>query len=155
MEDIGNFDLDNMGYQLKHLRGEEVPMDMHDIRSMLEDHGYDGVVYKNTGETNGAAPYREAADAALEDWNAVRKRYIAENGEIYPGAFKNDPELAAAQLRYKQASMLYEKYRNANMEDSYAALFPTQIKSRFNRGTFDPYDPDIGKAEGGLKIPRW
>jgi len=150
MEDIGNFDLDNMGYQLKHLRGEEVPMDMHDIRSMLEDHGYDGVVYKNTGETNGAAPYREAADAALEDWNAVRKRYIAENGEIYPGAFKNDPELAAAQLRYKQASMLYEKYRNANMEDSYAALFPTQIKSRFNRGTFDPYDPDIGKAEGGL-----
>lgn len=146
MEDIGNFDLDNMTYQLKNLRGEEAPLDIPDIHSLLADHGYDGVVYRNTGETAGAAPFREAADKAYQEWDDIRGRY----GEIYPGLYKQHPDLLEAHRKYKSTAEAYQAFRNQNAEDSFAAFYPTQIKSRFNRGTFDPYDPDISKAEGGL-----
>jgi hypothetical protein len=37
----------------------------------------------------------------------------------------------------------------------FVAFKPTQIKSAIgNRGTYDPNDPDISKARGGLAVKR-
>jgi hypothetical protein len=138
VEDIGNFDFDNMTHQLRDL--EEVPYYLSDVHDLLGRNGYDGLVYKNTGETAGAAPFRDAADAALEHLTALQKKY----------GYGPRPEINEAIRDYTAAADKYRIFRERNAEDSYAAFYPTQIKSRFNRGTYDPFDPDIWKAEGGL-----
>lgn len=145
MQDIGNFDLDNMGYQLdNNIGGIYQYDDLSDVHSRLEDHGYDAIVYKNTGETAGAAPLREAADASFDELSKLRNKYgFHQSVDSYP-------DVEEALTRYHVAADKYRLFREGNAEDSYAAFYPTQIKSRFNRGTFDPYDPDMNKAEGGL-----
>ena len=151
MEDIGNFDFDNMTYQLgDDIKGEETPFDLHGVHQMLGEHGYDGIVYRNTGETAGAGPYRDAADEALDRWSSLLKRYGLPAGVHPSGGYPYQPEVNHAYANYKRRAEEYQAFRDANSEDSLAAFYPTQIKSRFNRGTFDPYDPDISKAEGGL-----
>lgn len=44
-------------------------------------------------------------------------------------------------------------YRSG-MADVWAVFDPGQIKSVFNRGSFDPNDPDVLKARGGLAVKR-
>jgi len=49
------------------------------------------------------------------------------------------------------------RYPNGELvkEHEYIVFDPTQIKSATgNRGTYDPNDPDIGKARGGLAVKR-
>lgn len=137
VEDVGNFDADNMQHQL----GLSYGGDLTDIHDLLEGRGYDGIVYKNTGETAGAGPLRDAADEMLDRITALQKKY---------GVGSPHPDVGRAIREYTAASDRYRAFRERNAEDSFAAFYPTQIKSRFNRGTFDPYDPDISKAEGGL-----
>lgn len=137
VEDVGNFDADNMQHQL----GLSYGGDLTDIHDLLERRGYDGIVYKNTGETAGAGPLRDAADEMLDRITALQKKY---------GVGSPHPDVGRAIREYTAASDRYRAFRERNAEDSFAAFYPTQIKSRFNRGTFDPYDPDISKAEGGL-----
>lgn len=151
VEDVGNFDFDNMTYQLgDDIKGEETPFDLQDVHQMLGEQGYDGIVYRNTGETTGAGPYRDAADAALDRWSSLLKRYGLPAGIHPSGGYPYQPEVNHAYANYKRKAEEYQAFRNDRAEDSLAAFYPTQIKSRFNRGTFDPYDPDISKAEGGL-----
>ena len=155
MEDIGNFDFDNMTYQLGDLKGEEVPFDLSDVHDLLGGHGYDGIVYKNTGETAGAGHLREAADEALSRWQELYAKYTPNYKKSHGYAIGLDfraehPDFDEAYSDYKRKAEEYQDFRERNAEDSFAAFYPTQIKSRFNRGTFDPYDPDILKAEGGL-----
>lgn len=137
VEDVGNFDADNMQHQL----GLSYGGDLTDIHDLLEGRGYDGIVYRNTGETAGAGPLRDAADEMLDRITALQKKY---------GVGSLHPDVGKAIQEYTTASGRYRAFRERNAEDSFAAFYPTQIKSRFNRGTFDPYDPDISKAEGGL-----
>lgn len=153
--DVGNFDLDNLSTQLDNHRMTDVA-DVHDF---LGEHGYDGIVYRNTGETAGAEPYRNATDAAYEKWHELLKKYSREDDgiqyghdtiSIAPDINVRYPDLLEANKEYALKAALYKKFRDENIENSYAAFYPTQIKSRFNRGTFDPYDPDILKARGGL-----
>jgi hypothetical protein len=41
------------------------------------------------------------------------------------------------------------------LSDEYIVFDPKQIKSAIgNRGTYDPNDPDIRKARGGLAVKR-
>lgn len=152
--DIGNFDIENMDYQIhdNFNRHFYEPGDVHDY---LADNGYDGLVYKNTGETAGAAPYRDAADDAFSRWQDLYAKYTPGYKKHHGFAIGQDfrkahPDFDEAYTDYEAKADAYRAFREQNAEDSFAAFYPTQIKSRFNRGTFDPYDPDISKAEGGL-----
>jgi len=154
IRDIGNFDTENMDYQIHDSFNRHFyePGDVHDY---LADNGYDGLVYKNTGETAGASAYRDAADDALSRWQELYAKYApgykrSHHFSVSPSFRKMHPDFDDAYTDYERKAAEYKAFRDANAEDSFAAFYPTQIKSRFNRGTFDPYDPDISKAEGGL-----
>ena len=102
------------------------------MRKLLRAHGYDGIVYANTGETGGAEPYRKATESARSALPRGKSSWTLEE--------QKDPTY----LAYRAADQAYRDYRESNAEDSYIALDPRQIKSAIgNRGTFDPKDPNI------------
>lgn len=55
------------------------------------------------------------------------------------------------------SAFLREEHPEGGLADVWAVFDPTQIKSAIgNRGSFDPMDPDITKAKGGLAVkPVW
>ena len=79
-----------------------------DVVRLLESKGYDGIVYKNKGEIEGMAEIIFRMDAA-----------------------KTDAERSAI---YKEKAALEE---SGKTQDSYIVFHPNQIKSVWNRGTFD------------------
>lgn len=117
-----------------------------DIRKLLMSHGYDGIVYKNTGETGGGPELRKAADQARNEMML----------EFPPGksSFAPEDQKRPAYVKYKEAQKAYEDFRNKNAEDSYIAFEPTQIKSIFNRGTWDAAEPNIAFSKAPKVDPR-
>jgi hypothetical protein len=107
-----------------------------DIREFIQSKGYDGIVYKNTGEVAGAEPFREKiseARAELDKHFPNHKSGWSVEEQKHP-AFKS----------WSAAQKEYELHRESSTDDSYIVFSPTQIKSAIgNRGTFDPNNPDI------------
>jgi hypothetical protein len=94
------------------------------LRDMIMRRGYDGLVYKNTGETAGAAPYRQAMDAAWQQVVEANKR-----GELPINGFTPKDQQHPAYKAWREADDTYRKYREDNAQDSYVAIKPGTVKS--------------------------
>jgi hypothetical protein len=102
-----------------------------DVREFLQSKGYDGVVYKNTGEVRGSEPFRERIAAAREEMKKVFPK--GQNG------FDHADQQVPAYKAWSEANKAYEDHRIAAGTDSYIAFRPEQVKSAVgNRGTYDP-----------------
>ena len=84
---------------------------------------------------------------------AIKKPYVTSWNDI--------AELDGYELKKQLQSQGYDGViiKDKGMPDNFVAFEPTQIKSAIgNRGTFDPTNPDITKAEGGkinpIKTPQ-
>jgi hypothetical protein len=136
IEDVGWFDGDNVAWglketglftetELKYARSQNAGQWTKNLRELIESKGFDGMVYKNTGEVSGS----DVLNEKRMNMNLPSKeRNIAE----------------------KQ----YQEFIKNNAEDSYIAFHPTQIKSATgNRGTFDAGNPNILFQKDGVPPP--
>lgn len=143
--DSGLFNGDNLEYTLGDIFGskvkDQIRRERHAgaktalCRDIITERGYDGVVYKNEGETAGASEVRARVDKLRNTLHAITGR-----PGYYPLFVQQFPEYIA----WSQAEEAYERYRKDNAEDSWIAFKPTQIKSAIaNDGTWNLSDPDI------------
>lgn len=110
-----------------------------DIREYLESKGFDGVIYKNTGEVTGSAPFRERIATAREAMNAIFPK-----GK---NSFDLEDQKVPEYVAWSQAEKEYKEHRYTAGTDSYIAFRPTQIKSAIgNNGAFDPASKDITRS---------
>lgn len=139
MDDIGSWNAENMRYSLRDLfpderakagagpsswtrpgRGLAVAKSNADMRAYLESRGYDGIVYRNTGETGGSEPFRAriaAAKVKIEATFGVRK-----------SCFSVEDQKCSAYREWREAQCAYAAFREANAQDSYIAFHPEQIR---------------------------
>lgn len=119
---------------------------LKNLRDLIERKGYDGIVYKNEGETGGGISFEEQREIA---WKKFVKKYPEAKSGGISVELQKTPEYAAYDKAYKEGL----RYRQEHAEDSYIAFHPTQIKSATgNRGTFDPNDPNITHSVRGQKL---
>lgn len=105
------------------------------VRDLIVSHGYDGIVYKNTGETSGGSAFRVALARAR---TALTERFGDQT------SFGPDEQKDPAYVAYKAAMSQYANHREENAEDSWIAFDPRQVKSAIgNNGQFNPDDPSI------------
>lgn len=156
MPDVGFWNPENMNSILK----EKFPMDAKlfgpgyrgayglttptQVREFLQQHGYDGIVYKNSGEVTGAEPFREKIASAQD---ALEARF-GKGKNSFSVEDQKTPEFQA----YSEATEAYRAHRESAGTDSYIAFEPTQIKSATaNSGAFDPKNKKFnflpGKAD--------
>lgn len=143
LPDLGDWRADNVYYGLKELKEFEGEirqnMTVAELRSIIKRHGYDGVVYKNTGEVGGSEPYVKELDEATAAMIASQKRRGKPLG-TYDLEDQKTPEYLAQSKAHKD----YEQFREQNAEDSYIAFSPNQIKSATgNSGAFSRATNDI------------
>lgn len=116
------------------------------IRDAIQQKGYDSLIYKNTGET-GAAAHLHSRLRKLQD---MMLNEFGTDDVNHPDVV--DSYLASIHEKVAQKA---RDLREKNAADSYAVFDPRQIKSIFNRGTWDPKDPRINYAGGGYaRMPR-
>ncbi len=154
MPDIGMWGSDNLDWGLRNLRKpdgvtplfdpEEILRAMYGtkdrpgpgneagkvaaLRDLIESKGYDGIVYKNTGEVAGSEPYRAAersARARVDEAFGSNKYSFSKEEQSHP-----------AYQEWQKAQDSYRRHRETMGEDSYIAFRPEQAKSRF--AAFDP-----------------
>lgn len=137
LDDAGAWNIDGLDYQLK----DKFPQDLEairrlktekDIREFIQSKGYDGVVYKNTGETQGASEYRDKIKVAKDELN-----------KVFPKAkssFNLEDQQVPEYIKYSELNKEYEKFREENAEDSYIAFESNQIRSV--NAAFDPDHAD-------------
>lgn len=149
LPDIGSWSAENMNYALKRVFPNWEPKrSVSEIRAALKRQGYDGIVYKNTGEVEGAHPLQQKQDEALEQLNRAQQQRGKSAGS-YDLEDQQTPEYKA----YHDAYEAQKSFREENAADSWIALDPRQVKSAVgNKGTFDPENPDITFAKGGRII---
>jgi diguanylate cyclase (GGDEF)-like protein len=92
------------------------------VRDLLEKHGYDGIVYQNTGEIEGMA-------AVMAELDSI---------PLQAGTKEEKDKRRSETYARKKALEESDK-----VQDSYVVFEPTQIKSVFNRGTFNTTNADI------------
>lgn len=141
LDDLGSWSVENIAWGVKDVLGEEAYRDIlrmkstSQARKYLQDLGYDGIVYKNTAESEGGS-------AKFQEWRKANDEFMRSKG-----GSKNSVSIQEQKLPgYAEQQRLYRAWQDhmaANSEDSYIAFSPDQIKSTFNRGTFDPNDPNI------------
>lgn len=107
-----------------------------DLRDFLERKGYDGLVYRNTGEVGGSEPYRETIKAARDELQA------AFPGKKGSWSFSPEEQKHPAYIKWRKANDSYDRHREAMGEDSFIAFRPQQVRSRF--AAFDPKKKDSG-----------
>jgi len=158
LNDIGAFDSENLSFELERLNvatKDQINAAIRNngneggkvaaLRALIERKGYDGIVYKNTGETGGSAKYREARNAARDALIALQKAR-GKSLNAYDLVDQQTPEYKA----YEAANKAYADHRNSNAEDSWIAFYPTQIKSAIgNNGSFNAKNPDIAFSRTG------
>jgi len=148
--DSGLWNYENMGDALKNAREfskSEIinAKNLTGIRKLLQKKGYDGIVYRNTGEVPGMA------EAFAEEQRLFK---IAQGVVGFTNAVTSEQQKHPAYLQYKEAYKYREKLSGTNAQDSYIALEPTQIKSVYNQGTFDRTNPDIRYKISETTIPE-
>ena len=126
LPDLGAWNADTMDYQLINAFPNDKQIinrlkTPKQIRDYLMGKGYDGIVYKNTGEVAGSEPYRQAIDVAK-----------AEKNKVFPkgkNSFSPEDQKVPEYKAWEQAEKAYQEFREANGEDSYIAFDPKQILS--------------------------
>lgn len=115
-----------------------------EVRELIKNHGYDGIVYKNTGETGGAELYRAAMARAKLD-------LIGAFGSSKTG-YSIEEQKHPLYVKYVTACEAYRDFRLMNAEDSWIAFDPHQVKSAIgNRGTFSHRNGDIRFSLDAMK----
>ncbi len=159
MSDAGAWNWENIEYPLSEKFGESTVRDRlrnsssangktAALRDLIEERGYDGVVYKNTGETSGAAEYAAIEEAAKKDVYECQKR----RGKPL-SCYDKDDQATPEYLAHKRAFEAYEKFREDNAEDSWIAFHPEQIKSATgNNGNWSRKSKDIRSNPDPLAI---
>jgi hypothetical protein len=107
------------------------------IRAALKSEGYDGLVYENTGETMGG---QEMAEKVANAYIAIEDKFGPWHGQ------RPDIVESPEGRTYYKALDEQRRHLKENREDSFITFDPPQIKSIFNRGTFDPGNADILKS---------
>ncbi len=141
LKDAGWWDHNNLEYALRDkfgvdavksaMRANTANAKTAALRNLIENRGYDGIVYKNEGETAGAQELRDKAHALQKAVWKGRSSISKEEQET--------PQYYA----YQEAEDRYTKFREANAEDSWIAFHPNQIKSVYNDGTWNRADNDM------------
>lgn len=112
----------------------------------LRQKGYDGIVYKNTGEVPEAIDIQRRIDDALA---IFLSKFPTPSGM---------PSIVARQSdEYKLLIELQEKgdeVREKHAQDSYIVFSPAQIKSLDNNGLFDLYCDDMTDESSKLLMQR-
>lgn len=134
MPDMGLWNADNMDYKLKELFPSDAARirrlkSTRDIREFIQSKGYDGIVYKNTGECEGARPYQEAQDRALKALVASQR---ARGRPV--NAFDADDCATPEYQAFHKAYKAQHRYRIDNAEDSYIVFELTQIRPALGMG---------------------
>lgn len=139
MDDVGAWDRENIISQLPDeftLKECVKAKTLTQVRDLIKSHGYDGIVYKNTGETQGGSQLRAAQARALTALWTVFPR-----GKC---SFSPEDQKHPLYVQYSQACAAYQAFREQNAQDSWIAFEATQIKSAIgNRGTFDARKADV------------
>ena len=156
--DFGNFSVFDRQASTKYLRHKP---SMNNV----------GHWFSNMPDKQGAGMYAPDANGVMypvylnyknpweASWDDFMRLGNEQAGRNYPkdtpiGLFDPDPLRAWLKERGHDAI----KFPAGGVEGDQAVtvvLDPTQIKSATgNRGTFDPFDPDITKARGGLAVKR-
>jgi len=142
--DAGDWNPDNMLWELREMFPADAKridrlQNSAQIRSYLQSKGYDGIVYLNDGEVEGAHELQAAQDEALKNLVAAQK---AKGRPV--NAFNEEDQKAPEYKAYFAAYETQKKFRKDNARDSWIVFEPTQIKSATgNRGSFDPGNPSI------------
>ena len=143
MSDMGAWNWDAMQFDFRKIFGESERIknvrnansQTAAMRDFIEGRGYDGIVYKNEGETAGVSELRKRIEQ-------LRKVAVSVNGGKY--SWTVEAQQTPEYIAYSQAQKSYEEYRKNHAEDSWIAFRPTQIKSAIgNDGTWDSDDADI------------
>jgi ADP-Ribosyltransferase in polyvalent proteins len=105
-------------------------------------------------------PYKEADDLATGVWRRMNDGVSRKGGDPYfqSQEFKDRTARIEAEARAeavkRREELMREGYDGIVTRigglNEYVAFDPTQIKSVFNRGTFDPTNPNILLGAGGL-----
>lgn len=149
LRDVGAWDEGNMRYALQEARTKDYKpvftpeeiwgaKSLADMRDLIESKGYDGIVYKNTGEVAGSESYREVirvAKSKMEEALGKGKNSFSVEDQKHP-----------AYQEWSKAHRSYDRHREAMGEDSYIAFRPEQVRSRFAK--FDPKK----KGKSGLLL---
>lgn len=165
LDDLGFWGSDNLHYAMKSLthegggrfRPEDVTAAYRSSRSesgriaalrdLAEKNGYDGIVYRNTGETAGGAELSKIANQKhTEMMDALGK--TAGHGYSISAEEAKHPAYKA----YEEADAKATAHRKTNAEDSYIAFRPNQVRSRF--AAFDPANKDSGFLLGANAADR-
>jgi hypothetical protein len=140
LDDLGAWDRDNMVWALERLPefGPEArrAKTLTQARDMMERRGYDGIIYRNTGETPGLMPFIEEETRRTK---ALREAYPDYRGSATP-ELQQTPEYRAMKEAHERRWAFMED--PANTQDSIAVFRPNQIRSRFAR--FDPRNAESG-----------
>lgn len=118
----------------------ETPMPMQEqaarqrLIDLLKQKGYDSVVYQNRFE-----------GIPDEEW----RKGLAARGLEPKQAHLSEVSHLKQEMR-KHMSDAEFKAAFPSVQDSYMLWDPGMVKGRFNRGTWDPKDPNRMKAKGGL-----
>lgn len=143
LSDLGFWSAENLEYGLRDagFTPEEIRQAMRSSRSangqlgslrdLIKSKGYDGIVYKNTGEVGGAAALQAERDAAWEVVKAAQKR----RGKSL-NTFHIEDQATPEYQAYKRAEDAAKNYREENAEDSIIVLDPANIRSV--NAAFDP-----------------
>lgn len=133
----------------------------HQLRKVLQDAGYDGIVYQNNGEPNIPPAIQLARQGTLQKMQAFldapeNKQYWQTKINNSDAAKTQFPEQFAQQQslidQHQLADQAYRRFYHAPdiQADSYIAFDPSQVKSAVgNTGEFDPATQDINHAAGG------
>lgn len=140
LPDLGFWNWENVEYALRDKFGEDAVRQAlrssysangktNAMRQLIMHRGYDGVVYKNTGETAGAAELSAEVDVARKTMTAAQKA----RGKPVNCYDRDDQECAEYQAMAR-AEKAHNDFREAHAEDSWIAFEPWQIKSVYNDG---------------------
>jgi hypothetical protein len=140
LSDIGHWDAQNLAWGLKKrhdehrispesvdaaMRSSRSPIaQLTALRELIHARGYDGIVYKNTGETAGAEAFRKARDAA---WLAVEE--ANKRGELPKNGFTYENQQHPVYRAYREAENAYAAFREKNAQDSYIATRPGTVRN--------------------------
>ena len=146
LSDLGNWDAENLAWGLKkrigmddalaaRMTGQEVDDAMRSSRSplaqltalrdLIHRKGYDGIVYKNTGETAGAEPFRVERDRLYQELKDQGVGTHTKTMTSFSPAEREHPAYKA----WVAADHAYRDFREKNAEDSYIATKPGTVKS--------------------------
>lgn len=138
LDDLGAWNRENIYFALREMSQFQVYTTdtLTELREKIRDEGYDGIVYKNTGEVGGNKPYREKAREARKEVEKV----FGKGKNSFSIEDQKDPSYKA----WRNAENKARQHREESGEDSYIIFDPTQVKSATgNNGEFDPNNPDI------------